>query len=150
MSGPTSGVLVHTTPQKLTNTWWEYAGFIQFSGGFGRLLSHKVFLWLLAEDMPSTMNVLKRKNMHLQSFDCVLCGDSCEETVEHLFLQCRFSRSCWNYIGVHVPTALDPLQVLERSRSQLKVSFFVDIIILMCWSIWSVRNNIIFGQNAVS
>jgi hypothetical protein len=55
---------------------------------------HKVFFWLLVQDRLSTRNILRRKNMHLQSFNCVLCNESCEETVEHLFLKCRISRSC--------------------------------------------------------
>jgi hypothetical protein len=37
---------------------------------------------------------LKRKNMVLQSYNCVLCSQGCEEVVEHLFLHCDFARSC--------------------------------------------------------
>lgn len=111
---------------------------------------HKVFFWLLAQDRLSTRNILRRRNMQLQSFDFVLCLDSHEETVEHLFLHCQFAKACWNLVGVQVPSLMDPLQVLESFKSQLKVSFFMEIIVLMCWSIWSVRNNLIFRGEATS
>jgi hypothetical protein len=88
--------------------------------------------------------------MQLQSFDFVLCLDSREETVDHLFLHCQFAKACWNLVGVQVPSLMDPLQVLESFKSQLKVSFFMEIIVLMCWSIWSVRNNLIFRGEATS
>lgn len=34
--------------------------------------------------------------------------------------------------------------VLENFRTQLQVPFFMEIIILMSWSIWTTRNNFIF------
>lgn len=55
---------------------------------------HKVFFWLLLRDRLSTRNILRRKNMHLDSFSCVLCQLNVEETVTHLFLDCSFARSC--------------------------------------------------------
>jgi hypothetical protein len=33
---------------------------------------HKVFFWLLVQDRLSTRNILKRRNMQLPSFNCVL------------------------------------------------------------------------------
>lgn len=38
--------------------------------------------------------------MHLDSFDCALCLDATEETMDHLFLTCPFANSCWSQIGV--------------------------------------------------
>jgi hypothetical protein len=55
---------------------------------------HKVFAWLLLKDMLSTRNILKRKNMQLQSYNCELCNQGVEETLEHLFLQCPFAQDC--------------------------------------------------------
>lgn len=34
---------------------------------------HKVFFWLLLKDRLSTRSILRRKNMHLESYNCVLC-----------------------------------------------------------------------------
>lgn len=41
---------------------------------------HKVFLWLLMKDRLSTKNILRRKNMHLDSYNCDLCQMLTEET----------------------------------------------------------------------
>lgn len=51
----------------------------------------KVLCWLLIKDRLSTRNILKRRNMALDSYNCVLCNDNIEETVEHLFLHCNFA-----------------------------------------------------------
>jgi hypothetical protein len=47
---------------------------------------HKFFFWLLIHDILNTRNLLKRKNMSLPSYDCVLhhCSQQ-EETLIHLF-----------------------------------------------------------------
>lgn len=37
---------------------------------------HKVFFWLLLKDRLSTRNIL-RKNMHLDSYNCILCQIIC-------------------------------------------------------------------------
>jgi hypothetical protein len=70
---------------------------------------HKVFFWLLAYDRLSTRKILRRKNMHLQSYNCVLCNESVEETaVAHLFLKCDFAKACWNLVGLNIPHLQDP------------------------------------------
>jgi len=54
---------------------------------------HKVFFWLPLKDRLSTRNILRRKNMHLDSYNCVLCPRLTEETVQHLFLGCLRART---------------------------------------------------------
>lgn len=63
----------------------------------------KVFFWLLIKDRLSTRNLLRRKNMQLDSFNCELCSLSMEESVEHLFLTCPFAHQCWAIIGLDFP-----------------------------------------------
>jgi hypothetical protein len=67
-----------------------------------------------------------------------------EETMDHLFLECSFARECWGLIGLTVISSPDPLQRFESFRNQIANNFFMEIIIIMCWSIWSVRNDAIF------
>jgi hypothetical protein len=55
---------------------------------------HKVFFWLLIQDRLSSRNILRRRQMFLPSYDCVLCPLSTEETVDHLFLECNLAREC--------------------------------------------------------
>jgi hypothetical protein len=50
---------------------------------------HECYSLLL--DKLSTRNILKRKNTRLDSFDCALCQDATEETMEHVFLGCTFA-----------------------------------------------------------
>jgi hypothetical protein len=39
----------------------------------------------------------------------------------------------------------DPFDVLISFRQQLNLSFFMDVIIIMSWSIWMARNDFIFN-----
>jgi hypothetical protein len=64
---------------------------------------HKVFFWLLINDKLSTRNILKRKNMHLDSYNCVLCSLLTEETMSHVFVDRSFARMCWDIIGIDIP-----------------------------------------------
>jgi hypothetical protein len=107
---------------------------------------HKVFFWLLMKDRISTRELLKRKNMVLQDFTCVLCNNNTEESLLHLFLECPFAAQCWGAINIHIAQYPDPFEFLLSFRNQLGVPFFMEIIILMAWSIWKSRNDQIFRQ----
>jgi len=105
-----------------------------------------VFFWLVLKDRISTRELLRRKNMNLEDYSCVLCNSRMEETLMHLLLQCPFATQCWAWINVQVPNDLEAFQVLQSFRNQLSVSFFMEIIILMCWVIWKARNDLIFRK----
>lgn len=104
---------------------------------------HIVFFWLLLRDRLSTRNLLKRRNMELPEYNCVLCASLHEETQEHLFLDCHFAQACWHLLGLLIP-AVEPLQVIQELRVQLDVPFAMEVIILMSWCIWMARNDLIF------
>jgi hypothetical protein len=107
---------------------------------------HKVFFWLLLKDRLSTRNILRRKNQLLPYYDCVLYVLCVEETLYHLFLNCTFAHNSWSPLNLNIPPG-DPFDVLLSFQNQLNVSFFMDIIILMSWSIWMARNDLVFqGQ----
>jgi hypothetical protein len=63
---------------------------------------HTVFFWLLMWDRLSTRNLLRRRNMTLESYSCVLCQLGVEETSQHLFFNCQFSVLCWNQVGIQL------------------------------------------------
>lgn len=50
--------------------------------------------YLLLNDRLSTREILMRKNMILDDYNCVLCQTSTEESVLHLFLASPFAMSC--------------------------------------------------------
>jgi hypothetical protein len=43
-----------------------------------------------------------------------------------------------------VPPSGDPFAVISSFRDQLNVFFFMDVLIIMSWSIWMARNDFIF------
>lgn len=105
---------------------------------------HKVFFWLVLKDRISTRELLRRKRMHLQSYSCVLCNASVDETLSHLLLECPFANQCWNIVNVQINANLSPYQLLTSFRDQLHVPFFMEIIVLMAWTIRKSRNDLIF------
>jgi hypothetical protein len=106
---------------------------------------HKVFFWLLLHDRLNTRNMLRRKNMALPSFECVLCSLHAEETLEHLFLECPFAQTAWGLLNLNLPLG-SHFEVLESFKAQLGVNFFMDIIIMLSWCIWMERNDFIFKE----
>ena len=65
-----------------------------------------------------------------------------EETLEHLFLGCRFAKDCWNLIGITIQTENDIFEAVDQIRDQSHPSF-VLVAIIMCWFIWTARSDLI-------
>lgn len=85
---------------------------------------HKFFFWLLLKDRLSTRNLLKWRNMELQSYTCVLCGVETKESLDHLFISCPFALACWHFVDIQVdPTLPSAEQMLMAFRDQLQCSF---------------------------
>jgi hypothetical protein len=104
-------------------------------------MKHKVLFWLLLKDRISTRDLLRRKNKVLDSYSCDLCILQKLETVGHLILPCNFAKACWRVIGATVVTTRSVPHIFNLIERKLGVSFFMEIIILMSWSIWTVRND---------
>lgn len=93
---------------------------------------HKGFCWLLLlRNRLSTREHLRRKNMKLEDYYCVLCDNATEETLAHLFFQCPFSESCWACLHMQSHSQLDVHQNLGYFKDQLQTQFFMEVIILM-------------------
>jgi hypothetical protein len=103
-------------------------------------MKHKVFFWLLLKDRLSTRDLLGRKNMILDTYSCELCLRPWRESVTHLFFRCPFAKGCWNAIGVTFISTRPLFQILKQIKSKLGVTFFMEVIILLCLSIWHTRN----------
>ncbi|TVU25140.1 hypothetical protein EJB05_27622, partial [Eragrostis curvula] len=88
----------------------------------------------------------EKLNMALDSYTCELCIFQIHETLQHLFLQCNFARACWNSIGLQVPNADTEEDIIQGFKLQIGEPFFMEIIILMTWSIWKTRNNWMFND----
>lgn len=61
----------------------------------------KVFTWLLLADRVNTRNMLARRHYNIDGdMSCRICTIGEEETVEHLFFACPFSKRCWGRLGL--------------------------------------------------
>lgn len=107
---------------------------------------HKFFLWLLLHDRVNTRNLLHRKSMHLDSYNCVLCSENVEETLSHLCWDCTFALSCWNHILPNRNRGISSFDEICLRMQALHSDIALEIIQMSCWSIWSVRNDKIFQQ----
>lgn len=81
---------------------------------------HKVFFWLLLKDRLSTRELLKRKNMALQDYSCVLCNANIEESLTHLFLECPFAIQCWLSSAFRLIIAQTLLRICRASKISCK------------------------------
>lgn len=107
---------------------------------------HKVFFWLLLHDRLNTRNILRRKQMQLQSFNCEICLSHREETLLHLFWECPFAKDCWGLFNLETVEQGSTTANILALKNQLNSQFFMVMIILLCWTIWKSRNNLIFNN----
>lgn len=102
----------------------------------------KVFGWLLLSDRLNTRNMLKRRHYNVgDDLDCLLCEAQVEETVEHLFFHCAFSKECWQILGISWTTHDHRLQLLNQAREIWRKPMFMDVFLVAAWSLWKERNN---------
>lgn len=111
---------------------------------------HKVSYWLLLNDRLSTRNILRRKHIHLESYNCELCSQGIEETSRHLFFSCPFAQQCWGFFKLMVSPNSNVSDNFSALKCQIHSQFFVEMIILVCWAIWLARNELIFNARQTS
>jgi hypothetical protein len=110
---------------------------------------HKVFFWLLFHNRLNTRAMLQRKRFFLPDYTCIMCNGSALETRDHLFFPCPFAESCWKYLCPDWDSTLTDgtivLQdVVQSFKAKIQQPFFMELIMLTSWSIWTIRNDFIF------
>jgi hypothetical protein len=88
--------------------------------------------------------------MNLQDYNCLLYNNRIQESLFHLLISCPFVQACWNQIGIHVNPQDDLFHCFRKFRRQLQVPFYMEVIIIMSWTIWQMRNNLIFNNKPCS
>ena len=83
--------------------------------------------------------------MQLQSYNCELRRLATEETLNHIFLESYFARSCWNILNLNFPAHASFHEVTLRFRDVLNSELFLNAAIIMCWTIGGVRRDSIFN-----
>ena len=111
-------------------------------------LRHKIFIWLLLHDMINSRNLLNRKSMHLNDYNCALCSDNTEEKLLHLFCNCPFALQCWESIILSKLRGISVFDDFQLAMAQLPPDIALDIVSMGCWGIWSIRNDKIFRAAA--
>lgn len=118
----------------------------------GRIPKHAFLSWVAARDRMVTRDRLIRWGLRV-SADCVLCTGQ-EESRQHLFFDCEFSRRIWTYfvnrMSLSPPTQFEEvLRWLKKlSRDKRKV-LLVRLIYQAClYLIWKERNSRIHGGSS--
>jgi hypothetical protein len=76
----------------------------------------------------------------VDSYTCDLCILQKEGKLRHLFYRCSIAKQCWLQIGIVVPTWLKSDRATRYIKRKFKNPFAMEIINLMCWSIWTEKN----------
>jgi hypothetical protein len=92
-----------------------------------------VFFWFLFKGL-STRNLLKKKNMILEDYNCVLCNLSTEESLFISSSNAHFQWLCWGSLGLVIPQLEHPFHAIASFINQLRLPFFMEVIITMCWA----------------
>jgi hypothetical protein len=109
-------------------------------------LKNKKIAWYLRRGVILTKDNLARRNWH-GSKTCVFCQQ--DETIKHLFFQCRFIRSIWSIIqaasSLYPPTSV--ANVLGNWLHGIDLRFRTLIrvgAIAVIWLLWLCRNDKVF------
>jgi hypothetical protein len=113
----------------------------------------RFFLWLVAHKKCWTTDRLEKRGLdHPER--CPLC-DQERETIDHLLVNCVFSRECWflllRQFGLQglapQPTNINFMEWWHQANEAIQGSFrdvLNSIIILGAWILWNHRNRCIF------
>ncbi|XP_074311370.1 uncharacterized protein LOC141647174 [Silene latifolia] len=104
---------------------------------------HGFNLWLVAHRRLLTQDKLVRLGI-AQSNLCYLCGTE-EESMEHLFFKCDYSRMCSRLMGDWLQTTIPDSQVIDwwlklRTKSLKKKKVLASVLVALMYQIWSSRN----------
>lgn len=115
-----------------------------------------IFNWLAWKNkILSLENLALRRCNRLPTDTCVLCH-SAAESVDHLFLHCRFSQEVWDQLRrmFQLPALPNSMSLLWGVwRSALGSSAWVvgdGVVKAFVWSIWLTRNDYIFSAKCVN
>ena len=114
------------------------------------LNKEKFFFWLLLRDKLNTRGLLRRKRMHLCSYDYAVCVGHLEESIIHLFFDYPFSQACWIFLDIHYKSSLPLLNMVIAACEQFGSVFFREVIVLACWTICCNHNRIIVENEVIS
>lgn len=112
------------------------------------LSKQKLLFWLLLNDRLNTGIFFGAKFLILRVLS-VLCSGHERESLKHMFFVCPFCQRCWRGIGINWDLDLSVIDLIQAGKVTSLLSCFREIVIIMCWKIWKLRNNLIFNKGVV-
>lgn len=106
----------------------------------------KIFTWLALKNKILSKHNLSKKGWK-GSTSCVFCDKT--ETINHLFLQCKFAKQIWVWMGkcqyafLSWKTMKD-IQSYAKTLPSIQRTAFLVVFCATCWTIWKHRNEICF------
>jgi hypothetical protein len=113
----------------------------------------RFFLWLVAHKKCWTADRLEKRGLdHPEK--CPLCEQE-RDTIDHLLVNCVFSRECWflllRQFGLQglapQPTDINFMECWHQTNEAIQGSFrdgLNSLIMLGAWILWNLRNRCIF------
>jgi hypothetical protein len=115
-------------------------------------LKIKKFLWQVCNDKVQSAEQLKKKNWP-GPLECKLCGNI--ETAEHIFLRCALASFSWSVFKDAMGWNCPPItmndiynKLVEGSNRENR--YFVFLFGCLAWSLWLIRNDLIFKNLVVT
>ena len=115
-------------------------------------LKVKIFVWYLHRRVVLTKDNLAHRNWQ-GSKKCSFCTH--DETIKHLFFQCKFARSTWSVIQIasnlYPPTSIANMfghwldAISNRFRTLIRMGAYT-----LLWSLWLCRNDLVFNGKSSS
>ncbi|WVZ62069.1 hypothetical protein U9M48_011857, partial [Paspalum notatum var. saurae] len=108
-------------------------------------LKVKIFLWYLRKGVILTKDNLAKRRWQ-GSLTCAFCHK--EETINHLFFECRLARSVWSVLqiatGINQPQNVNHMfgDWLQGFNKTSKTVFLLGAAVL-CWALWIGRNDLV-------
>ena len=113
---------------------------------------NKIFMWYLRRGVVLTKDNLARRNWK-GSKKCSFCTH--DETIKHLFFQCKFACSTWSVIQIasnlYPPTSVTNIygHWLDGIPNTFSTLMRVGASALL-WSLWLCRNDCVFNDKISS
>ena len=107
---------------------------------------HSIHIWKTLHNFIASDDLLKKRGIYITS-KCHLCGVR-EETLDHLFVHCSFSKSIWIFLGDCFKRTLDVLGNFEtlilntmkvKSSPQVFNHWYAGIFFI-CWKCKNEKN----------
>jgi hypothetical protein len=81
---------------------------------------------------------LRRRRKYLEDgYNCVICLEDVEESVEHLFFDCQFAACRWFALGITWNAHLNIHQKIQTAKLDFAQPFFMEIFMIGAWCIWN-------------